>query len=571
MYILCGPEPSGGLPAASVIVIADPVEHHRVLRQFGANSAILLNDYCDRGEVGIAGDQALFRGLERALFDESQRSPLMKWAPLAYLCIQLRIARFLTLRRAVCNLLRRFAPPTLTLSSGDDTDLVNASKSACAQAGIDIVIGSNPAHAPSNLIFRLTPFAIPCTGQLPGLARFIASCRNLAGGRSEILTDAPLQMSWARTAVAPLRANLHVGFVAALKAKLRNPEPAQRMLSRDIEFAAAPRIRLQSPLWPEFLDRDALDYVARILDYFFTVYPAGVLDRVYANLLAYLGTARPSLVVLSHDKIDFFRLIIRACRELGIRSAYQPHGIAVEDYSGERQGTLFEPDCILPWTRESARRYQTLGWRTATSAFRPYQVDALPYRPLSGPPSGWRVLCMLPDWICATQEGREDCLLRDLLNVVDALDLCGVTPSNIDFKYHRGPAANAQTKIEALTRAEETLGRRLNVLAPEVVSRDIIGRYDALIVPVTSGIYEAVLLGTPLVIFGMPVERVGALRDAGLPYAFDARQLAAILSDYDNDRVAASYDRVAAALQEPGNVDTVLTGLDAPEEPTSPR
>ena len=571
MYILCGPVPVGGLPAASVIVVSDPIEHYRLLHETGASLTILLNDYCDRGEAGIAGDQALFRGLERALFDESRNVPLMKWAPLAYLCVQLRISRFLTLRRAVSNLLHQFAPPRLTLSSGDDSDLVNASKSACTEAGIDIVIGSGPAHAPSNLIFRLTPFAIPCTGQSPALARFIALCRNLAGGRSEILADAPLQMSWTQTAVAPLRANLHVGFAAALNAKLGNPEPAQRMLSHDVDFAAAPRIRLQSPLWPEFLDRDTLEYVVRILDYFFTVYPVGVLDRAYANLLAYLGTARPSLVVLSHDKIDFFRLIIRACRELGIRSAYQPHGIAVEDYSGERQGTLFEPDCILPWTHASARRYQTLGWRTTTLAFRPYQVEASPYRPLSGSPSGWRVLCMLPDWICATQEGREDCLLRDLLNVVDALDQCGVAPSNIDFKYHRGPAANAQTKVEALTRAEQALGRRLNLLAPEAVSRDIIGRYDILIVPVTSGIYEAVLLGTPLVIFGMPVERVGALRDAGLPHAFDARQLVAILSDYDNDRVATSYRSVAAALREPGDADTVLARLDASKEPTPHR
>ena len=563
MFILCGPGPAEGLAIDDLIVVTDPVEH-RTLSRTGTGAMVLLNDYCDSGEAGISGDMSLFRGLERALFDESLRSPAMKWAPLACLCVQLRMARFLTLRRAVSNLLRRFTPPLVNLSSGNDIDLVNAAKSACGRAGIDIVIGNGPAHAPSNFIFRMTPFAIPRTNQIPGFTKLAAFCWNLANGPGEILTDAPEQMSWTRTAVAPLRANLHIGFTGALTAKLRRPEPAQRMLARDITFAANTQTRLQSAVWPQFLDPEALDYTARILDYFFTAYPPGVLERTYANLLAYLGTANPSLVVLSHDKIDFFRLIFRACHELGIESAYQPHGIVVEGYSGERQGTPFEPKWILPWTHESAQSYRALGWHTVTTAYRPYRTGRAPYRPLAGPPSRWRVLCMLPDWICATQEGREDCLLRDLLNVVDGLDQCGVVPSSIDFKYHRGPAANGRTKVEALARAEQALGRHLNVLAPETASREIIGRYDLLIVPVTSGIYEAVLLGIPLVVFGMTLDRVGALRDARLPYAFDACQLTSVLSNYNNNQTAASYGLIAAELQKPDDVDAILPRIKAP-------
>lgn len=549
MYILCGPY-HADVPAAGHVVVADPIDYRLVCGLRGASLTLQLNDFTDRGDVGASADLRFFDALDDALLDESLVNSEMRWAPLAYLHVQLRISRFLTLRRALGNLVSSLKPVSLTVSSATDVDLLRAAESAARKSGIACRVESGASQTLTNAIYRSTPFSIPRGAQSRIVTWLIAWGCRLAGLGRGIHAISPEHLASTGMAVRRLKAHFYVDALRSVLAKFRAPSHPQLMLENDIALPASPSIQLKSPLWQQRFDDDEMVFIACILGYVFRVYANSVIDRVYANLKLYLEIVRPTRVVMSHDKIDFYRLIAYACNQIKIPVAYQPHGIVFEDYSGHGRQNPFSPSLILGWSEVSCAAYAALGWPVERTQFGPFHREPSPYRPLTAHAKEWKVLCLLPEWLCGSQEGREDCFLEDLFQTIEGLQRSGAGVDQLHFKFHRGPPQNANLKAHAMERAQDFLGARLTVLDPAISTANILGHYDLIVLSITTGIFEAIFAGIPLVIFGLWTNRAGGIRDQGLPAAETAMGLGQVLSAYDNLSVERTYGKIAASLRQ---------------------
>ena len=548
MYILCGPY-HADVPAAGHVVVADPIDY-RLVCSLRAAPTLLLNDFTDRGDVGALADIRFFDALDDSLLDESLVNREMRWAPLAYLHVQLRMSRFLTLRRAFGNLVSNLQPVGLTISSAADVDLLKAAESAARKAGIDFRVESGVSQQLTNANYRSTPFSIPRGVQSRAVTWLIAWGCRLAGLGGGIHSSSPEHLVGTDAAVRRMKPHLYVDALGSVLAKFRAPSHPQLMLENDIALSASPPIRLKSPLWQRHFDDVEMGFIACILAYVFRVYANTVIDRVYTNLHLYLEIVRPERVVMSHDKIDFYRLIAYACNQIKIPVAYQPHGIVFEDYSGHWRQNPFSPSLILGWSQLSCAGYAALGWPVERTLFGPFRRERSPYRPLAARAADWKVLCLLPEWLCGSQEGREDCFLEDLFQTVEGLRRAGAGVGQVHFKFHRGPPQNANLKAHAMERAQDFLGTRLTVLDPAISTANILGHYDLIVLSITTGIFEAIFAGIPVVIFGLWTNRACGIRAQGLPAAETAKGLSQVLSTYDNASIERIYGKIAASLSQ---------------------
>ena len=128
----------------------------------------------------------------------------------------------------------------------------------------------------------------------------------------------------------------------------------------------------------------------------------------------------------------------------------------------------------------------------------------------------------------------------------------GIKGENIHVKYHHNhesiPLAN-HIKQDALNRLLKEANMKFTILESHHATINLLPDFDLVILGITSGIYEAVFLGIPLVVFGRFTRRAGGLREFKLPCATSGSELLKILEEYDSEKVANTYLQIANSLQ----------------------
>lgn len=558
VLLLCGEYP-GALDVFQTIVCLSP---NRQLSLAKRNiPSRLLSDFAPGEEAGNAFDITLYRDLDLCLHAEARENPGARWAPAAYLLIVFRLSRYLWIKHCLGNLLRTLAPDAIHLSSRADRDLVHACQAITAGLDIHLGIGAGGFDPTTAYVYLVRTYGLPRTLD-PRPLRVLRwrLAQALGGGRdflvqsyANILLQDP-RIRWLNFAHA-----LNIsGRIFDKACELLGLRGKTAFLDRPIEFVDAPPLLVRSMAWRQHFGEDEIRLVDCLLRAFDEDFPADLLDRTEEALMEILQSLGVKRVVVSHDRLDACRMLTHAAHRLGIAVDYLVHGLTIEDFAGEPVHSPFQPDRILAWNQPSAAAFQRQGWRTAVVAHPQFRPPPRPYRPLTARWSEVRVLVLVDDWVVASQASGEDCAIVELAEVCAALAQLGIEIKNIHAKIHGGTQASLTTKSAEIEQFRQLSGFDFTIADPARHTTELIPQFDLMISGITSGIFEAIMLGTPAVVFGMSLARVGALETFAMPSAQTAQQLVHALEHFDNDLMREMYSGLAASLRSGSTIMEVL-------------
>ena len=520
-----------------------------------------LFDFTPNELEGRMLDCSLYAKLDTCLHAESKTNKKRFFAPLAYHQTLLRISRYLWLKNCISRFLVETGATELVLGSSNDADLASACQAVCLTLCIPLEVRDGPAVSPSNIIHRLGPYGLPKHADPLPLAVIRNTLIQLTQNSGSVLCEPELESNTALR-LKSLRIHNQVSLLNTVARTVRTlwTKTTPELLTPIAHTAIGEPLHALE--WQAQFLPDELLVIASALNFFFNHFPTAKLNKLARNIVGYLQAASPSMLVLSHDRADIYRMLAYCAHQCDIPVAYFPHGIIWEDYSGSKTDSLFAPDGMLAWTSESKENFQSQGWPALLARFPRYQREAIPYKPFSlDKPSAPRLLYLLPEWVCATRAGREDCLIHDLIQVIDAATEIGLPFQNLHVKFHSGPPSHLKVKLASLERIEKFFGWRLNILPYDTDTFSIIGNYDLILTSLTSGIFEAILGGVPLVIVGLGYERIGALAKHHIPHANSTKLLVDCLSSYDNADVSRTYRSMVKSLQSTATIDNCHTEI----------
>lgn len=561
VLLLCGEYP-GALDEFHAIVCLSPNRQLSLAKRNIASR--LLSDFAPGEEAGSAFDLTLYRDLDACLHAEARGNPDARWAPTAYLLIVYRLSRYLWVKRCLGNLVRKLAPAAIHLSSHTDCDLVHACRAIAAESGIRLETGAGGLDPTSAHVYLVRTYGLPrALDPRPLRALRWRLARALPGGRDFLVqTYTNIQVQDSRIRWLNFAHALNIwGRIFDKAFELLRLRGKTAFLDRPIEFDDMPLRLARSTAWCEHFAEDEIKLIDCLLRAFDEDFPADFLDRIEAALVEMLRSLGVKRVVMIHDRLDACRMLAHAAHRLGIAVDYLVHGLTIEDFAGERMDSPFLPDRILAWNQPSAAAFQRLGWRTAVVAHPQFRPPPRQYRPLTAQWSEVRVLLLVADWVVASQASREDCAIVELAEVCAALAQVGIPMKNIHAKIHGGTQASLTTKRAEIEQFRQLSGHDFTIVDPARHTTELMPQFDLVIFGITSGIFEAVMLGTPAVVFGMSLARVGGLETFAMPAARNEQELVHVLEHFDNESMREMYSGLAASLR---SGSPIMEALETP-------
>ncbi|MBI4191180.1 MAG: hypothetical protein HY525_11665 [Betaproteobacteria bacterium] len=561
VILLCG-EYFGALDEFQAIVCLSPIRHLGLARRNIASWR--FSDFAPGEQVGEALDTTLYRDLDHCLHTEAREHSDSRWAPAAYLLIVYRLSRYLWVKRCLRNLVRRIEPDAIHLSSGADRDLVHACRAVAAESGIRLEVATGSLDATSAHVYLVRTYGLPRKLDPRKLRALRWRLTAAFSGKRDFL----VQSYW--NIDLKDRRIFWLSFIKALNISGRLLEKAGELLGlrgstafldRPIELDDAPLRFARCAAWRQHFADDEIRIVDCLLRAFDDDFPAGFLDRTEEALIGMLRPLGVKRVVMIHDRLDACRVLAHAAHRLGIAVDYLPHGLIFEDFSGEHMASPFLPDRILAWNESSAAAFRRRGWQAVAVVHPQFRHSPRPFRPLSAPWRDVRVLVLVSDWAVASQASREDCSIIELAEVCEALARVGVQSRNIHAKVHSGTEASLTTKSAEIERLRQVSGLDFTIVDPSRRTTELMPRFDLVIFGLTTGLFEAVMLGIPAVVFGMSPARVGGLRPFAFPAAGNATDLVHVLERFDNRAMEQLYSGVIASLR---SGSAIMAAVGAP-------
>ncbi len=311
-------------------------------------------------------------------------------------------------------------------------------------------------------------------------------------------------------------------------------------------------------IWVMF-SKDEQEIINGAIVQFFSHYSPSFLEDISGRIAYIFSTIKLTRLIISIDQLDAGRLLTYIAKKCGVQVDYLPHGVLYEDYSGMHRDSLFYPDRVLAWNEDSRNALRHLGWDSVNIK---HPVNQHVVVPLKRPPNNyrlWQVLVLIPDWGIVSQGGREDCAITDLIEVYNGLTEIGIPGLHIHVKYHgiSGIKKAQEAKEIHLKRLQQLLDMRFFILNSSLRMGDVVVNYDLVIVGVTTGIFEVVLRGVPVVLFGDGFNRVGALERYPLPRARTGKELQESVQAYHTSSVDEVYTHLAQSLQAGSSISYV--------------
>ncbi len=531
------------------------------LEKAGAPTLLFPNFGPDE-EAGARLDVALFKHLDEALHAEADGNSVLRWAPLCYLPVQFRLSRYLWLKHCLRSLLARTRPSRMCLSSAADKDLVSAVTAVCLEAGCVLEIGHDPTDQITSAQYRVRLHGLPTSCDPSWLVRLRWRLWRLLHGRRRCTVQPYWNLELSGRQVFQLKVGSAINLLGRAREKTLQHLGLRTVsgnVDQKLELDTPRPTILQSPVWKERFSSDEIRLVNMILESFAREYPTSILDKIARNLEILLQEIGARNVILMNDRLDASRLLAFVARRCGMKSGYLPHGITIEDYSGNRTSSPFLPDRMLAWNQPSRNIFEEGGWPAAAVAHPQFELQPKKFRGLHKAPENIRVLVLTSDWVCFSQAGREDCTVADLYEVCRGLVAFGIRPGKIEAKFHSTNDEINRAKERGLNQLRDATSIQFEVIRSEERTTVLIPRYDLVVMGLTSGIYEAVMAGVPFVIFGRSSLRVGGIRGFGLPLARNGEELSLLLRNYDNRQQDAVFRALAESLQTGASLTAVCS------------
>ncbi len=549
LLLLCG-DSLLDLDAFSDVVVISPI------RRFGLapHSARLhtLSDFAPGKTAGELADKVLYRDLDHCLHDEARVNPSLRWAPISYLQLQLRLSRYCWLKRTLEKLLRELAPTSIVISSNKDSDLVHAAQAVTCGISVRLEFRDGEHDQGTSFLHRVRPYGLPQRVDPPWITKLRWGAWRACFGKRNVLLQPYWNLQLSGEMAFLLKSFSVINLCGRVVTKLLEVLHAQdrhSLLDRPVELQNGLPELCRSAMWQEHFSTDELFVINNLLNAFVNDFPNQLLDKIEHALLNLFDAVGVRRVIMLNDRLDACRMISHAAHQRGIAVDYLPHGLVFEDFSGECRKSSFMPDRVLAWSEPSALAFRQLGWSSTGVIHPQFEKKPYRYRELRKNWPKTRVLVLSPEWQAVTQSASEDCAITDMMEIYAGLTSLGFKAENIHVKLHSATSQAEKAKRAGLAKLRDRANMNFMLLETTSNTAALISNYDLLILGLTTGIYEAVMLGVPVVVFGMLPARVGGLRPFVIPAAASSTELVNVLERFDNCAMGLTYKDVAASLR----------------------
>lgn len=547
LLLLCG-DTKLNLHDFTHIITFCPIRHYLLEKKGVKNHR--FGDFTSDETQGKILDNQLHEILEHCLRQESKVNPALKWAPLAIQQVKWRLSRYLWLKRCFKNILKEFKPQKVLISSGKDKDILLVAKSVTHKESIELQIEDGPFDPTTNMLYLLAPYGLPSHVDPKWFVWLFWAILRFSKRKIKILYEpySNLKKSLNNEILFSFPVRIYVSLLRKIFEKIHLYKENQ-IVETDISINENATHLITDKSWNHFSDDEKI-VINSLLSRFIQRYPLKLINRIEENLSIILSLVKPKRIILIADQVDSSRLLTYVAHKNNIAVDYLPHGIYWEDYSGMKNNCNYLPDRMLAWNLLSQESFQSLGWASVVIKHPAMQIEKRPFKLLNKAWEKIKVFVLIPEWICVTQAGREDCAIVDMIEIYTGLTALGVKEENIYVKYHHtGLKVAEKIKKDALIRLQKEAFMRFTILESYHRTMDLLPSYDLCITSITTGIYESVLLGIPLVVFGLSANRVGGLKGFRIPHASSREEMITVLKNIDNDRMNKVYKQIADSLQ----------------------
>jgi hypothetical protein len=481
--------------------------------------------------------------VEDGLAAQAAMEQSLAWSTLAFQHVQWRFLRYLQYRQRLAQLIKDSEIKRLTVSSGDDTDLVRAARVACMDSGATLQVLDGRADKPSSLLSFLASYDLPASVSLleSVTSRLLALYYRQKKVRLFYQPYNNIGDSYLDAAVLTWRRSISFPAGALPVPELGHERSGVVLETPVVEDTA---VKLPSQAWPGFDDEDR-KVLASAYSYFHRRYPAGLLSRLHRRLRAFLRSSRARRLVLNSDNTCTTRLLAGAAREAGVQVDYLPHGLIWEELS-LRTGRGNGADRVLAWNEASATSYRRLGAEAVVISHPSNSCPVQRKRRFPQSLSSLRVLLMPPEWVGLSFAGRPDCFERDMLDALDALHLLGV--HHVKVKCHHSMPEIVQAKLDMLELIRPYSPITFEVIDSGVRADELYEQFDLCIIGPTTGILEASRSATPFIAFRALLHKAGLFEGIDFPAAESVDELVQLVCHYDFEKVDRECERMAASL-----------------------
>ncbi len=488
-------------------------------------------------------DLEMRQRVEDGLAAQAAMDPALAWSALAYQHVQWRFLRYLQYRQRLQRLLSGSSVGRLTLSSGDDSDLVHAARVACTGKGAELEVLDGRADRPSSLLSFLASYDLPASVSMleSVTSRLLALCYRQEKVRLFYQPYNNIGDSFADAAVLTWRRSISFPAGALPVAALGHERSGVNL---DTPVVDRPAVELPEQAWPGFDDEDR-KVLASAYSYFHRRYPAGLLSRLHARSRSFLRSSRVKRLVLNSDNTCTTRLLAAAAREAGAHVDYLPHGLIWEELS-LRTGSGNGADRVLAWNEGSASTYRSLGAQAAVISHPGNVAPVQRKRRFPADLSTMRVLLMPPEWVGLSFAGRPDCFERDMLDALEALHRLGI--SQVQVKCHHSIPEIVQAKLDMLESIRPFSPLAFTVIDSGIRADQLYGKFDLAIIGPTTGVLEASRSAMPFIAFRALLHKAGLFSGFAFPAAESVDELVQVVRGYDFDMVERECERMARSL-----------------------
>ena len=563
LLILCG-ESAYRPDNFDLIITLSPVRC-RTLRETGID-AHSFSEWAPDEESGKSFDLALYQKLDFCLHAEAGVNSELRWAPAAYLPVLLRLSRYCWLKQTILNIFLDLSPACVYLSTDNDRDLVIAINAATESKNITIMIGNGDLDQATAMLPRVRAHTLPLRIDPIWMIKLRWLLWVWLFGKRKYFVQPYWNFNLKNPSLFFFRSHSAINLLGRVLEKLFEVlklKNKSALSDKTVELVTNITDALHHDEWRKRFSSDEILVINNILHAFMADYRPELLDQIERALVVMFETLGTRRVVMLHDRLDTCRLMAHAARRAEIPVDYLPHGIVLEDFSGKNSNSRFSPNRVLAWNEASAQYFKESGWAAETIMHPQFDAEPLPYCPLIKNWRGTKVLVLVPDWICVTHGEQEDCLLTDLAQIYDTLTQLGVHPQNITVKFHSGTTMDRNAKRAGLAALQKAAKMDFRLVDAKVRTTTLIVKHDLVVMGITTGIFEAVMLGVPLVIYGLSPSRAGSIAGSHLPFAKTANDLSKVLLEYDNKNTAETYTVVKQALRLGKSIEAALDDITA--------
>ena len=484
----------------------------------------------------------LRNNIEECLLKEHIDNINCKWAALAISHVLWPLKRYLWIKSCLINIVMEHQPDSILVLSKRDIQFNMAVNTVCSKNNISINFGDSRLYNQTVRLHEHASYSIP---KIMDPYVFYYLIINF------ILRKVPNRIVQVYNNIdIPRRYRLNFNRVFGITEGVIRKLIGKSSVTKKIDYKKGGLINRE--IWGYF-SSDEVDIIDVLISNYFDVYRVSHIDKISGRISSFIKNKQISLIILDSDNVDVNRLICYSAKKVNCNVSVIPHGILLEKEYGNYFGSPFQPDMIYGWNSDSSSVLNELHWSSVPISHSIFSKQHNQYKNYRYGKAN-KILILLPDWVAVSSDLSDDIFTTSIFEYCEVLSELEV---NYAFKQHKsGDNGMILNRISVLKKAKDMY--RFDIVDYNENVPDCINNFDMVLSGSTTGIYEAIIRGIPVIGINILKSQIGALNGYYLPNIDNFSFLKDEILNYDNSKVKESYSLILQSFMSGKKIKSLL-------------